>query len=333
MTQTCAIIGGAGFLGQHLLHALLSTDSSIIIIDKTPFEKLTLMYPEDFQQENVKLHLNIDITNSNLLTEILAGVDVVFHLAALIAYGRKNKDLLNEVNTEGTKKIIQSSQANSVKQIIYVSSFATVGCLDEKDKNKLASEEAPKDWSNDFCYYGRSKYEGEEAVLNAVNLKPIIVLPGILIGPGPCHHASSLPFQIALHKKWTLVPQGGSNYIDVRDVAAALVAFSQSTAAPGKYLIVSNNLEHRELLQQIAAQGNHPIRCGQIPRIFGPFILFLFTLLEWILPRTSPFSKEGIMQAFKYRYFNHQKATDAINWTPKYTLQQTLQDTINWLNK
>lgn len=336
-----AIIGGAGFLGQYLLHALLGLSrkeeyTSIVVIDRaSSIDKIKLIYPADFHHEKTKLYLNIDITHNDKLAEMLTGVDVVFHLAAVIAYGRKNRELLHNVNTIGIKKIIEISEAVGVKKIIHVSSCATLGCLDQQDKTKLASEDTcRKDWlKEDFCYYGRSKYEGEKLAMQAANIEHAVVIPGILLGPGPGHHASSLPFQIALKKKWTLVPEGGSSYIDVRDVSEGLVSLAQHSTAKGKYLFVAHNLEHRELLQQIMKLTNRSLWLGVFPRVFSPLVLNLFSFLEWLLPSQSPFSKEGALQAFRYRYFSNQKARNELNWKPKYSLQETLKDTLDWLGK
>ncbi len=336
-----AIVGGTGFLGQYLLHALLGLSEkgkcdSVVVIDQSPsIEKITLIYPEDFRDEKTKLYLNVDITCHERLDEILTGVDVVFHLAALIAYGRKNKELLYNVNAMGIKRIIESAEAVGVKKIIHVSSCSTLGCLDERDKTKLAAEETcQKDWDKDnFCYYGRSKYEGEQLAMQAANIEHAVVIPGILLGPGPGHHASSLPFQIAMKKKWTVVPEGGSSYIDVRDVSEGLVSLVEHSAAQGRYLFVAHNLEHQELLQRIASLANRSLWLGVFPRVFSPLVVNLFSFLEWLLPSQSPFSKEGALQAFRYRYFSNQRACDELNWKPKYSLEATLADTIDWLKK
>ncbi|HLF67432.1 MAG TPA: NAD-dependent epimerase/dehydratase family protein, partial [Gammaproteobacteria bacterium] len=90
---TYAIIGGCGFLGQHLVHDLLENNNiHIKIVDKCAQPK-ALTYPNDFSSPAVQLCLNVDITQLADCENVLQGVDVVFVLAAAIAYGRKNKAL------------------------------------------------------------------------------------------------------------------------------------------------------------------------------------------------------------------------------------------------
>src|SRR6185437_12379747 len=127
-------------------------------------------------------------------------------------------------------------------------------------------------------------------------------------GPGPCHHASILPFEVALNKKWTIAPQGGSSYIDVRDAADGLLALAQAVDTNGKYLLVSYHLEHQDLLKEIATTANRSLQIIVIPRIFSSLIGAIVSALEWFLPSHSPYSKEGVIQAFRYRYFSNQKA-------------------------
>ena len=336
-----AVIGGAGFLGQHLIHLLLNQSEShctlVRVVDKiSVLNSSDMMYSEDFIDKRVQLLLNIDISKKEDLQNILKDIDVVFHLAAAIAYGRKNKFTLKKANLTGIENIIEQSKESFVKKIVYVSSFAALGCLDNQDKAKLASETCEKDWNKEsYCYYGLSKYNGELFALNAANngLTIAIAVPGVLLGPGPCHHASILPFEVALNKKWTVAPQGGSSYIDVRDVAEGLIALAKHTEVDGKYLLVSYNLEHRDLLQRISTLANRRLRITVIPRFFSPLIGAVFSLLEWFLPVRSPYSKEGIVQAFRYRYFSNQKAEQQFGWRPKYSLDETLQDAIDWLEK
>lgn len=334
-----AVIGGAGFLGQHLVHLLLNDDrthnASLVIIDKAPsLEHIKLMHPEDFSDPRVTLALNVDISDRDILTLMLDQVDCVFHLAAAIAYGRKNKSLLHKVNILGVKNVIESSQKAGVKKLIYVSSCAVLKCLDDQDKTRLTSEfNSERNWNKErFCHYGLSKYQGEQLALNATNLNSVAVIPGILLGPGPGHHASTLPFQIAREKNWTLIPKGGSNYIDVRDVARGLVEVSQHERAKGRYLFVSQNLEHRELLQEIVRCYNRTMRFIEMPKFVSPLLGHLLSLLEWLLPKHSPYSKEGVLQSFRFRYFSYKTAHEEFNWKPIHSIQQTLEDTIHWLN-
>jgi dihydroflavonol-4-reductase len=340
MSETSyAIVGGCGFLGQHLVHLLLKNKSNFLIkvIDKIDdFSKIEFMYPEDFKAVQLELHLGVDITKDSereKISHILSDVTIVFHLAALLAYGHKNKDRLYQVNVKGVENIVTVAKETGVEKLIYVSSFAALGCLDSK--YELGSEQAVFQWQNESgCYYALSKYQGEQLAHQAINerFKIAIAVPGLLLGPGPACHASILPFRIAKNQLWALVPEGGTNLIDVRDVALGLISMAEKTLQ-GKYLLVSHNLEHSEVLKNIAELLNRRLCIIKIPRIFAKAISFLFSMLEYCLPSQSPYSMEGAAKVFKYRYYSHKKASTDLDWSPSYSLHTTLTDTLQWLAK
>lgn len=336
------VIGALGFLGQHLVHQLLidkniNSEIQIKCIDKiASLEKIKLIYSKDFTDNRIKLFLDVNIIDYPNLYEILENTDIIFYLAAVIAYGRKNKEILYNNNIKGIEKVVKCAKSGRVKKVVYVSSFATIGCHDNKDKNILATENVENNWDKEkFCYYASSKHYGEQSAINLAgqDMDVHIAVPGIMIGPGPTRYAGLLPFQIALQKKWTLVPTGGSNFVDVRDVANGLIKLSKQKKAYSKYLFVAHNLEHAELLRHIATRVNRKLYIIKIPKIVGRLFFSFLSFLEWFLPVHSVWSKEGVVKAFQFRYFCHQKTTDDLAWSPAYSLEETLQDTLEWLDQ
>lgn len=336
---TFAIIGAMGFLGQHLAHQLLQEHAEnpslqVHLIDKqTVVDPKKLVYPEDFNDARVKLFTNIDITQPQSFQDLLQGVEVIFHLAASIAYGRRNKASLHQVNVLGVHHVLQAAAAHRVKKLVYVSSFATLGCRDEANTLQTTDESYQNDWSKSaYCYYGRSKYEGETAVLAAKDLDVVIAIPGIMLGPGPGHHASHLPFKLALTKKWSFTFQGGTNIIDVRDVASGLTALAKHGKHQQKYLLTAHNLEHKDLLTRIATLAGRNIKLFQVPKYWQHTIAAVIGLLEWLLPKDTLYSREGVIKTFSYRYFTFKKAEAQVGWAPHYSLDETLTDTSLWLS-
>lgn len=335
-----AIVGAGGFLGQHLLHLVLEHyqhDPHVLIkiIDKAhALEELHIIFPDDFASKQVQIYFGVDIANDDQLRGVLDGVTTVFHLAAAIAYGRKNKKILQETNVDGFKKIIEHAKKAGVKKIIYVSSFAALGCLDQ---DNAADETCENHWDDEpYAHYGFSKFLAEQHAFESASdeFNIIVAAPGIMFGPGPGHHASILPFTLALNNKWfMLVPQGGTNIVDVRDVASALVLLAHPQHREGKYLLVAHNVKHHDLLSSITQALNRKLFLIEIPQFLAPILGSLAAVLEFILPKSSPYSKEGLVKAFKFRYFTNQKAVDVLGWTPQFTLEKTIQDTRDWIRE
>lgn len=334
-----AIIGAAGFLGQHVLHQLLEKNnhSEILLIDKaSSLGAIKIMHPEDFASTRIKMHWGVDICETSSLNAILKDVDIVIHLAAAIAYGKKNSKILHDVNVRGSENVIVQAKKSGVKKIIYISSFATLGCLDSRDKSYVADEICPNRLdSESYSYYARSKYLGEQIAMRSASrdFKVIVAVPGIMFGPGPGHHASVLPFHIAMQNKVSVVPQGGTNIIDVRDAASALVALCDARHERGKYLLMAHNLEHKELMQKIADGADRPLKLITLPRFLAPIFGGIASIVEFFSSKHSPYSKEGLIKAFKYRYFSNDKTIRDLGWRPKYSIEQTIVDTFDWLHR
>src|SRR6185369_17622146 len=90
------VTGGAGFIGSHLVEALVARGYSVSVIDSLVAGK------REHVPEGVALH-EVDVRDVGALPELLKGADVVFHLAALprVEYSIQNPVETHEVNVTG----------------------------------------------------------------------------------------------------------------------------------------------------------------------------------------------------------------------------------------
>lgn len=151
------VIGGAGFVGSHLLDLLLDeSPSSIVVYDN--FARGT--------RENVSSALRDDrvsifdaggdITQTDILNEAISQADAVFHLAALWLlqchdYPRSAFD----VNIGGTFNVLEACVRNDVEKLVYSSSASVYGDALETPM----TEDHP---FNNRTFYGATKIAGEQ---------------------------------------------------------------------------------------------------------------------------------------------------------------------------
>lgn len=150
--NTYLVTGGAGFIGSHLVHALLKQGKEVKVLDNLYSGK----------EENLKgvLHdiklIIGDITDYHTVKNALKGVDVVYHLAAVPSVPRSivNPMLSNKVNITGTLQLLHVALELNVKRFIYSSSSSIYG-----NSNFIIKKEnmAPAPLSP----YAISKYAGE----------------------------------------------------------------------------------------------------------------------------------------------------------------------------
>lgn len=151
------VTGGAGFIGSHLVDRLLTDGFEVWVLDDFSSGRM----------ENISRHKGVgefhlvrgDITDDGLATEIVEGVDAVFHLAALVdvTFSIENPLLFNEVNVVGTLNLLKTCLDSDVRRFVFASSAAVYGGSKpaEKREDMLPEPISP---------YGVSKLAAENYV-------------------------------------------------------------------------------------------------------------------------------------------------------------------------
>jgi len=150
-----AVIGGAGFIGSHVVDRLLREPvREVIIVDN--FVRGTRANIEAAQRDSRVRVVEGSITDRGLLRDVLVGTDGVFLLAALWLFEcvhEPRKAL--EVNVDGTWNVIEAAHAAGVKRIVYSSSASVYG-------DALAIPMTEEHPFNNRTMYGATKIAGEQ---------------------------------------------------------------------------------------------------------------------------------------------------------------------------
>lgn len=151
------VIGGAGFIGSHLVDKLLRMGSHVIVYDN-----LDEYYVG--KEDNLRHHLGksnfmlikADILDYDVLCKAMKKVDIVFHLAAQpgVRYSLRKPVKTHIVNTTGTLNVLRAAKENSIKRMIYASSSSVYG----NAARLPIKEDYPK---NPISPYGVSKLAAE----------------------------------------------------------------------------------------------------------------------------------------------------------------------------
>lgn len=128
------VLGGAGFLGTHLVRGLVGEGIAVRTFDRQPAPGRPQALPEesDVQGDANPLPgvetLAGDFVSGEGLAEALADVDVVYHLVSTTVPSTSNADPIADVegNLIGTLRLLKLMEASGVTQIVYVSSGGTV---------------------------------------------------------------------------------------------------------------------------------------------------------------------------------------------------------------
>lgn len=152
--MNCLVTGGCGFIGSHLVDALVREEHKVVVIDNLSAESNETFYYN--QSPSVSYH-QIDILDYEKILPLFQGIDVVFHLAAesRIQPIINNPRLAASVNVLGTCNVLDASRVNRVKRVMYSSTSAAYGL-----KNKPPLREDMK--TDCLNSYSVSKKSGED---------------------------------------------------------------------------------------------------------------------------------------------------------------------------
>jgi UDP-glucose 4-epimerase len=149
------VIGGAGFVGSHIVDELLQEPVREIVVLDNLVRGNRANLSAALEDDRVEL-VEGSITDRDLLASLMEGTDYAFHLAALWLYECVHEPRSAvEVNIVGSFNVIEAAQAAGVKKVVYSSSASVYGDALETPM----TEEHP---FNNRTTYGATKIAGEQ---------------------------------------------------------------------------------------------------------------------------------------------------------------------------
>jgi UDP-glucose 4-epimerase len=272
MSNRCALVtGGAGFIGSHVVDALLTSGWQVLVVDD--------LSAGDAKRVAVEATLEVvDITDRGALDTVVDGAQpaVIFHLAAQASVTRSVADPERDcaVNVLGTLNILDAATRHQAPVV-----FTSTGGALYGDRAELPTREdsppAP------ISPYGASKWAAEAYVKTwreASGVSHAICRLANVYGPRQNPHGEAGVVAVFSHCLWrgaspTLYGFGKPtrDYVHVRDVARALLAavgragvFNVST---GVETDVSTVFELLRTAADVTLQGElAPLRAGELER-------------------------------------------------------------------
>lgn len=251
---TVLVTGANGFIGSHLVRALLDRGYEVRGLVRHTSDLSSL------RGLPVQLYVG-DVTEPDTLRAAVRGVDYIYHLAAALL--PTDPDRFFAVNTEGTVNVMETATelAPELKRFLFASSQAAAGPapgpvpLTEVDPARPISA------------YGASKREAEERVLAYAGRFPVtIVRPSSVYGERERDISRTFPAV-----EGGLLPVLGEEekvvvMVYVKDLVAGMVAAAESAAAKGKVYFLNHpeRLTGLEVPEAIAAamgkEGGREVR-------------------------------------------------------------------------
>ncbi len=125
------VTGGAGFIGSHLVERLLNDGHHVVVLDDySAGHRQNLAHVEG--NPHLQIH-QVDVIDHRAIRPLFAGVEWVFHLAALadIVPSIQEPQKYHRANVDGTVSVLDAAHAAGVRRFVYAASSSCYGIPDE----------------------------------------------------------------------------------------------------------------------------------------------------------------------------------------------------------
>jgi UDP-glucose 4-epimerase len=307
------VSGGAGFIGSHIVRALLERGDRVRVLDNFSTGSAQNLAG---LQGNTEV-LEGDLRDASRVKEAVRGVDYIFHHAAFISVPLSMEDpqICFDINVQGTLNLLDAARSSGVQRVILASSAAVYG---DSDQLPLAESSALRPLSP----YAASKQADEiyGGMYTRAFQVPVVALRYFnVFGPRQSpksQYAAAIPIFIRRlldRQPPTIFGDGGQlrDFIFVGDVARA------------------------NLLAAEAPEGAALQKAGGIFNICTGTEINLLDLLEVlyrIIPDAPPPQFAPPRQGDIYRSLgNPARAAQLLGFQPQVSLEEGLRSTVDWM--
>jgi NAD dependent epimerase/dehydratase len=309
MTNKVLVTGADGFIGSHLTETLLNEGYIVKALSYyNSFNNWGWLDGLSHPQLEI---VTGDVRDPHLCKHITKDVDIIFHLAALIAipYSYVAPDSYVDTNVKGTLNICQAANENGVKRVLITSTSEVYGTaqyvpIDEKHPKQPQSP------------YSASKIGADAMALsfyNAFGLSVTVVRPFNTYGPRQSARAiiptiiSQIASGIKEIKLGDLTPTRDFNY--VKDTCRGFAELAKCDTAIGQEVNVCSNYEisMRDTMNLIARLMNADVKFVEDSQRLRPKNSEVFRLCG-----------------------DNTKIKSLTGFSPEYSLEQGLKETIDW---
>ena len=310
--KTVLVTGADGFIGSHLTERLVKEGAKVKALSQyNSFNNWGWLEDVDCK-DDIEV-LCGDVRDANYMREITKGVDIIFHLAALIAipYSYIAPDSYIDTNIKGTLNVCQAARDNGVSKTIITSTSEVYGTaqyvpIDEKHPKQPQSP------------YSATKI-GADAIAksfyNAFELPITIARPFNTYGPRQSARAiiPTIITQIASGKKeiklGDLTPTRDFNY--VKDTCSGFVALAKCDKTDGEEINIGSNYE-------ISMKDT----LNLIKEIMNSDVEFV-TDEQRLRPKKSEVNR---------LWCDNTKIKELTGFKPEYDIRKGLEETVKWFS-
>lgn len=317
----CVVTGATGLVGNNVVRLLLNQGRSVRAVVR----------PARGGGDPSLAGLAIEtaaaaLDDEHALQQAIDGASFVVHSAAVVHCGWRHFDEMHRVNVLGTERVARCARRAGAR-LIHVSSVDAIGL---RPDGEPADEETPPGGMPE-CPYVITKREAEATVLAEVDrgLDAVIVNPVFMLGPWDWKPSSGRMLVEVASGKGLFAPPGGNDFVDVRDVAAGILAAMHRGRTGRRYILGGHALSYLDAWRIFARTGGRMQPLGTA----GPVVLriagFCGDIAALVSRREPAVNSAAVTMAMLPHHFSSGRAQRELGYSYR-PIEDTVQDAWDW---
>ncbi len=318
------VTGATGFIGSHLVEALLAKGYSVACTVRPTSDRTWL--------EHLDISLiSGDITDRESLIPAVKDADYIFHLGGITK--AKSESAYFKINADGSRILYEVCWQHNpnVKKIVHVSSLAAAGPAEE-GKPRIES-----DPENPLTYYGKSKWEGEKYAIEYGKKLPVTILrpPAVY---GPREKDIFFYFRLIRHH-WMPLLGFKKKYLSLiyaHDLVSAIVLAAESPHSAGQTYFVDDGRIYT--WQDLSSAIRAAMHTWTIPLPIPEWVIIAVAYLAEFFSRFSKkpalLNRQKIIELRQKAWTtSSEKIRRELGFESQYDLERGCRETVDWYQK
>ena len=317
------VMGGNGFLGSHVVRALLDAGQRTRVMVRESSDVRAL--------DGLDIELVYgDIMDSESLDKVMADCRVLYYCVVDTRSWLDDPAPLYRTNIDGLRNSLEAALRTGIEKLVFTSSVVTIGLNPEG----IADETTEFNWHSKAPDYVLCRTQAEDMVLEYSRergLPAVSLNVGITYGPNdlqPTPHGAVIA--AVIKGKMPFAFKCSSPLVDIRDSADAMLLAAEHGRNGERYIIAAEEVEQMEMYRWAAeAVGVEPPKT-ELPIWVG---YVMAGLNEYLFARFSEGDPKLRISSIRLQHIfspmSNRKAIDELGWQPR-AMRESIGDAARW---